>query len=430
MANSAVELIQGPQGPGGPSQSARLQFNFSGDNFVTPNNSDWANSVSAEIRNDPTNSALIIAAFADGTDEGVGGEIYVPAGASNIWLNFEYRAQTSQTGDQTADVQFHFRKIGNDAAPSAWTTVNMTELSIPGADLNWHEDVRSFLLSVIGMDDDSYYQWELTRYNLGTDTLVDDLYLHTLRIEVDFQSIRWLPSDTLRAITGTNWAINNNAAFAQDSSNPALAIRLFSDSTEQGVGYGWFVPTGIGKKKLRTISRANTTPASHAVDSFTSPSTITIEAGEGDVSLEYPAGRLLVISGSTGGLNDGVYEVASAPSATPTVITVVETSITTEVSPSPATSTPYKLVDMTLQYRQITDDGAVSAWADYDLPDPITIPANDYWQYDEWEIDLASLTTPIVTGAQYQFELTRNTGGTNDDLIDELALLAIAVEFY
>ncbi len=428
MANSAVELLQGPTGPGGPSQSARLQFDYGGDNFDVPNNSDWGLGVPAAIINDPTNSALVIAAFDDTDDEGVGGEIYVPAGASNLWLNFQYRSESSQTGAQTADFQFRFRKINDNAAPGSWTTINMDELDVPAADVNWHNDSRSFLLSSIGMDANAYYQWELTRYNAGTDTVVDDLYLRRLRIEVDFQSIRWIPADALRSITGTDWSIDNNAAHASDSNNPALKVRLFDDTTEEAVGFSKFVPTGIGKMKLRTISRAEN-PTSHAVDSFTAPDQITLEAGEGDVTAEYPAGRQFVISGSTGG-NDGTYTVESSAFGTNTVITTVETTITTEASPSPAVSTPYKYVDVTLHDRRITDNGAVGSWQETDMASPVLLPANELWQYDEWEIDLASLTTPIVNGEEYQLQLSRNTGGTNDDLVNDWTLLAIAVEFY
>lgn len=73
-------------------------------------------------------------------------------------------------------------------------------------------------------------------------------------------------------------------------------------------------------------------------------------------------------------------------------------------------------VGVTLHYRKLGDNAAVGSWVQYDLPVDVSVPANEYWQYDSWEITLATLGTPITPGSTYQFQVTRNTADAGDTL--------------
>ena len=50
------------------------------------------------------------------------------------------------------------------------------------------------------------------------------------------------------------------APLAADSNNVGLLVRLFDDTTEEGVGFQAKVPTGVTNMKIKLISRAETTP--------------------------------------------------------------------------------------------------------------------------------------------------------------------------
>jgi hypothetical protein len=87
-------------------------------------------------------------------------------------------------------------------------------------------------------------------------------------------------------------------------------------------------------------------------------------------------------------------------------------------------------VGMTLHYRSHGDNAAAGSWIQYDLPTDVAIPANEYWQYDNWELDLATLATPIVPGTTYLLQVTRNPADAGDTLTGDWATLLYGVEFY
>ena len=85
-------------------------------------------------------------------------------------------------------------------------------------------------------------------------------------------------------------------------------------------------------------------------------------------------------------------------------------------------------VDVTLWYRELADDGSVGAWQAYDLPISVTLPTNEYWQYDFWEIDMANVG--LTPGVSYQFEVTRNTAGSSDNLSGDWDTWMYGFEWY
>lgn len=57
-----------------------------------------------------------------------------------------------------------------------------------------------------------------------------------------------------------DWKVNALAPMAIDSNNAALEVRLFDDTTEEGIGFQTLVPVGITKLVLELKSRAETAP--------------------------------------------------------------------------------------------------------------------------------------------------------------------------
>jgi hypothetical protein len=147
-----------------------------------------------------------------------------------------------------------------------------------------------------------------------------------------------------------DWAVNALAPAAADSNNAALTVRLFDDSTEEGVGWQVNVPTGATNLILRLKSRAETAPGAAA-----------------DVVLH-------------------------------------------------------------LYSREIPDNAAVGAWSAAFHTTPVSLPTNEFFQYDEETITLASLS--INPGSLYQFELTRDGVDGSDTLVGDWDLLELEVGFF
>jgi hypothetical protein len=76
------------------------------------------------------------------------------------------------------------------------------------------------------------------------------------------------------------------------------------------------------------------------------------------------------------------------------------------------------------------DNAAVGSWVQYDLPVNVSIPTNQNWQYDSWEINIGSLATPIISGLTYQFQLTRNSTIAADTLTGDWNLWMLGMETY
>jgi len=58
----------------------------------------------------------------------------------------------------------------------------------------------------------------------------------------------------------SNWAVNSLAPAYRDSANSALIVRRFDDTTEEGVGGAFSIPTGAANVVFRFKSRAQSTP--------------------------------------------------------------------------------------------------------------------------------------------------------------------------
>jgi hypothetical protein len=160
----------------------------------------------------------------------------------------------------TVDLQMRFRPGPDQTGMTGWTTVDMNNLSFPDLGKDWQTNERRFNLATIGMDADSLYQIELNRHPTGTDALVGDWHLRTLRVRARFDGIRWYPADTMQNTDSADWSVNGNAPIATDDTNSAIKARRHDDTTEEGSGLPKYVPGGVAKMKLHTKSRVQVAP--------------------------------------------------------------------------------------------------------------------------------------------------------------------------
>lgn len=67
-------------------------------------------------------------------------------------------------------------------------------------------------------------------------------------------------ADQLDNPVTADWAVNALAPATADSNNDGLTVRLFDDTTEEGVGFSLFIPSGKTNIKFMFVSRAETAP--------------------------------------------------------------------------------------------------------------------------------------------------------------------------
>ena len=153
---------------------------FNACSFQTTATADWQTNDFASLTLDSNNSAIQVRRFDDTTNEGVGFLIHIPDGATNISFKFVSRAETAPGSTQTVSTFIGDREIPDNGAIPAWNTTHLVDLSIPNNEL-WQYDSESFLLTTLGINAGSYYQFQLVRDGAGT--LVGDWTLLSLKVE-------------------------------------------------------------------------------------------------------------------------------------------------------------------------------------------------------------------------------------------------------
>jgi hypothetical protein len=68
-------------------------------------------------------------------------------------------------------------------------------------------------------------------------------------------------ADQLLSPNNSDWTVNALAPLAADSNDAGLPVRLFDDTTEEGVGFQTTVPPNTTNLIIKMISRAETAPA-------------------------------------------------------------------------------------------------------------------------------------------------------------------------
>jgi hypothetical protein len=171
-----------------------LRRRYGASDFDEPNNNNWVRTGGiAALTNDTLNPALSVRRFDDTAEEGVGFDIYVPSGASNVKFTFVHRAETAPTGATIAAMPVVFGRLIFDypTGPGNWAgasgLVFSGGLPIQSGSTGWHYDSRTIPIVSLGVPSGTanrVVQFELTRRGtFVTDNLVGDWDLLTLLLE-------------------------------------------------------------------------------------------------------------------------------------------------------------------------------------------------------------------------------------------------------
>lgn len=172
---NAVRL-QGAQGPAGVPGSL-INSVIHAAQFDTPNSVDWAVNASAPAIADSVNSALLVRAFDDTAEEGVGCTVQIPPGVSNLTLTIVGRAATAPATSKVVVPRLFGRKININAALSSWTGLVLNSFNVPN-NAYFQTYSQTIPLSSLGCTEGSAAQFEFTRQGSNaSDNLVGDFLL-------------------------------------------------------------------------------------------------------------------------------------------------------------------------------------------------------------------------------------------------------------
>ena len=167
--------------PGGVS-TTRL-FQFFADHLDNPNNADWVVNSLAPADADSNNNGLTVRLFDDTIEGGVGFELKVPTGVTNIVLDFVARAETAPPAVRTVGLKLYNRGVPDNAAVEAWSAgLALTDIDIPTNEF-FQYDSQTITLASLGITADEVTQFELTRVAPGGGTnLVGDWDLKLIQV--------------------------------------------------------------------------------------------------------------------------------------------------------------------------------------------------------------------------------------------------------
>jgi hypothetical protein len=151
---------------------------YYGSNFENPNNADWAVNALAYATIDPISNALVVRAFNDTTETGVGAYLTVPTSATNMTFTWKLRPATAPgTTNNKVIMRLYSRSIPNGAVVAAWSgATNFTTLTIPNnTDFNYVTQTVS--LATLGITPGNLYAFEITRQASITNNVVGLIYL-------------------------------------------------------------------------------------------------------------------------------------------------------------------------------------------------------------------------------------------------------------
>ena len=93
------------------------------------------------------------------------------------------RAETAPGSTQVAKLQLHFRSIPDNGPVSSWTTVDLTDVSLPTNE-NFQYDVTQDTLANWGLTANTAYQFQISRKSADAgDTLPGDLAMLGVTVE-------------------------------------------------------------------------------------------------------------------------------------------------------------------------------------------------------------------------------------------------------
>ena len=159
------------------------EFQFGPDILLNPNSADWTVNALAPAVADSNNAGLTVRLFDDTTEEGVGFQFEVPAGATNIIFTFRSRAETAPGIANTVGLDIYNRGIPDNAAVQAWSAATqLTDIDIPTNEF-FQEDSQTVTLATLGLTAGELTQFELVRTapTGGTD-LTGDWVLGNIKV--------------------------------------------------------------------------------------------------------------------------------------------------------------------------------------------------------------------------------------------------------
>ncbi len=139
------------------------EFQFFADQLNNPITADWAINALAPASADSNNSGLTVRRFDDTVEEGIGFELQLPTGASNIIFDVVSRAETAPGVVNTVGIKFYTRAIPDNAVVTPWDAgIQLADISIPTNEFFQHD---TFLLNFtpLGRSAGDLVQFEMTR---------------------------------------------------------------------------------------------------------------------------------------------------------------------------------------------------------------------------------------------------------------------------
>lgn len=182
LTYSTGTSLWGPATPTGGGALAR--YRFGAPDFDDPGTSPWPVTVAAELTVDSADAALSVRRFDATTEEGVGFDLYLPTGATNLVFRFVSRAQTAPGGAVKAQPSLRVRELLDNAAIEAFAETDMEPLDFT-TNTNWQYDSETISLATLSLVAGRYVQFELTRQPADADdNLASDWVLVQLIVEV------------------------------------------------------------------------------------------------------------------------------------------------------------------------------------------------------------------------------------------------------
>lgn len=181
-ATVSVVRLQGSVGPAGaPGGLATYLYNAA--TFDNPVNANWAVNSLAPVSVDTTNTSLLVRAFDDTVNEGLGFNNYVPPASSNVSFEFTFKCATAPASARAVLMSLYSRQLAVNGPMPAWSAAfALATLNIP-TNVYYQKQVVSIPLATLGLAAGNHYQFELVRNSVSaSDNLVGDFHLLNLLI--------------------------------------------------------------------------------------------------------------------------------------------------------------------------------------------------------------------------------------------------------
>jgi len=165
---------------------ATIVEKYYADQLDFPVNSDWAVNARAAAAVDSNNNGIKVRLFDDTTDEGVGFNTRIPAGATGFNIHTVSRAEATPAGAVAVRRQLYARDFPDNAAVGSWNSTALADAAFTTNEL-WQYDTDSVALASLSLTAGEEIQFELVRdADHANDTLVSDWALYSIMIEWTF----------------------------------------------------------------------------------------------------------------------------------------------------------------------------------------------------------------------------------------------------